>query len=599
MTVNEKIALLREKMDSAGISAIVIPGADPHLSEYFSHHWSTVTYISGFTGEAGSVCVCKDMAGLWTDGRFYTQANIELAGSEVELFRASEPGTPAIPQYLSDKLPAGSTVGLNGTLFSAAAVKKMKELFASKGIELNTHINLANEIWDCDSAETRPVEEHSEIYHLDEKFSGKSSADKLAELRSALKKEGADSLIISRLDNIAWLFNIRANDVLNNPVVISYAYVSQNEAKLYTDCSRLPACVADILKSNGISVHAYEDIFSDLSSIQEELTVLCDENEANFNLYEAAANNEKLHTLNKTSPIPLMKALKNEVETKNTFHAHLLDGCAEAEFYAWLEEEMEKGTELTEWILSEKIHEFRQAQADNKGDSFTAIIGYKENAAMMHYAPTADNSKKLEKEGLLLNDSGGQYLWGTTDTTRTIALGPITDEERRDFTLVLRSVIDLTNVHWLEGTTGKELDILARNALWQLGINYRCGTGHGVGYLLNVHEGPQSFRSLVPLQEGMVLTIEPGVYTEGSHGVRTENTVVVRKGEKTEYGQFYYFETFTLVPIDTRCLDMNLLDDEHIDWLNSYHAHVLATVAPHVSPRAKEWLKRACLPIDR
>lgn len=594
MTVNEKIAAVRGKMSAAGISAIIIPGADPHLSEYFSHHWGTVTYISGFTGEAGTFCITKDVAGLWTDGRFYTQANIELAGSEAVLFRAAESETPTIPQYLCEQLPCGSVVGLNGTLFSAAAVKKMKDEFAAKGIELNTHIDFANEIW-----EERPIEEHTEIFHLDVKFSGKSTADKLSELRAKLKEEGADALIISRLDNIAWLYNIRANDVLNNPVVISYAYVSQNEAKLYTDCSRLPASVADILKENGVAVADYDAVFGELSALSEKLCILCDETEANFNLYEAAANNQNLSMLNKTSPIPLMKALKNDVETENTFRAYLLDGCAEAEFYAWLEEEMEAGTELTEWDLSEKIHEFRLAQADNLGDSFTAIIGYKENAAMMHYAPTADKSKKLKKEGLLLNDSGGQYLWGTTDTTRTIALGEITDEERRDFTLVLRSVIDLSNAHWLEGTTGKELDILSRNAFWQLGLNYRCGTGHGVGYLLNVHEGPQSFKSLVPLQEGMVLTIEPGVYTEGSHGVRTENTVVVRKGEKTEYGQFYHFDTFTVVPIDTTCLDMNLLNDEHIDWINSYHAHVLATVAPHVSERAQEWLKKVCMPIDR
>ena len=559
MTVNEKIAAVRGKMSAAGISAIIIPGADPHLSEYFSHHWGTVTYISGFTGEAGTFCITNNVAGLWTDGRFYTQANIELAGSEAVLFRAAEPETPTIPQYLCEQLPGGSVVGLNGTLFSAAAVKKMKDEFAAKGIELNTHIDFANEIW-----EERPIEEHSEIFHLDVKFSGKSTADKLSELRAKLKEEGADALIISRLDNIAWLYNIRANDVLNNPVVISYAYVSQNEAKLYTDCSRLPASVADILKENGVAVADYDAVFGELSALSEKLCVLCDETEANFNLYEAAANNQNLSMLNKTSPIPLMKALKNDVETENTFRAYLLDGCAEAEFYAWLEEEMEAGTELTEWDLSEKIHEFRLAQADNLGDSFTAIIGYKENAAMMHYAPTADKSKKLEKEGLLLNDSGG-----------------------------------LSNAHWLEGTTGKELDILSRNAFWQLGLNYRCGTGHGVGYLLNVHEGPQSFKSLVPLQEGMVLTIEPGVYTEGSHGVRTENTVVVRKGEKTEYGQFYHFDTFTVVPIDTSCLDMNLLNDEHIDWINSYHAHVLATVAPHVSERAQEWLKKVCMPIDR
>ncbi len=594
MTVNEKIAAVRGLMKDGGISAIIIPGADPHLSEYFSHHWGTVTYISGFTGEAGTFCITDDIAGLWTDGRFYTQANIELAGSEAVLFRAAEPDCPKIPDYLADKLPAGSVVGINGTLFSAKAVKEMKETLAEKGISLNTHIDYANDVW-----EGRPVEDHTEIYYLDEKFSGKSAAEKLAELRGKLAEESADALLISRLDNIAWLFNIRANDVLNNPVVISYAMLTKDSAKLYTDTSRLPADVAEILSKNGISVQAYEEVFADIAAISEEMTVICDETEANYNLYEAAANNAKLSVLNKTSPIPLMKALKNDVETENTFKAYLYDGCAEAEFYAWLEDEMEAGTELTEWDLSEKIHEFRLQQPDSKGDSFTAIIGYKENAAMMHYAPTPDNSKKLEKEGLLLNDSGGQYLWGTTDTTRTIALGNISDEERRDFTLVLRSVIDLSCARWLEGTSGKELDILSRNNLWQLGINYRCGTGHGVGYLLNVHEGPQSFKSPVVLQEGMVLTIEPGVYTEGSHGIRTENTVVVRKGEQTEYGQFYYFDTFTVVPIDSNCLDMNLLNDEHIDWINSYHAHVLATVAPHVSERAQEWLMKACMPIDR
>lgn len=594
MTVNEKIAKVRALMAENHIDALIIPGADPHLSEYFSHHWATVTYISGFTGEAGTFCITKDVAGLWTDGRFYTQADIELSGTDAVLFRASEPETPTIAQYLCDNLPSGSTVGINGTLFSAAYVKGLQEKFAAKGIALNSHADYANDIW-----EERPAEEHTEIYLLPEQFSGKSAADKLSELRRKLLEEGADALLISRLDNIAWLYNIRANDVLNNPVVISYAYVSQTEAKLYTDCSRLPLEAAVNLADNGVLVLDYEDIFSDLATSTQSLRLLCDESEANFNLYAAAAGNPNFTMQNKVSPIPLMKALKNEVETENTYKAYLYDGCAEAEFYAWLEEEMEAGTQLTEWDLSEKIHQLRMEQPDCKGDSFNAIIAYKENAAMMHYGPTAEKCKKLEKEGLLLNDSGGQYLWGTTDTTRTIALGAISDEERRDFTLVLRSVIDLTNACWLEGTSGKELDILSRNNLWQLGINYRCGTGHGVGYLLNVHEGPQSFKTLVPLQEGMVLTIEPGVYTEGSHGVRTENTVVVRKGEKTEYGQFYHFETFTVVPIDTNCLDMNLLEDSHIDWINSYHAHVLATVGPHVSERAQEWLQKACMPIDR
>lgn len=594
MTVNEKIAKVRQRMAENQIAACVIPGADPHLSEYFSHHWGTVTYISGFTGEAGTVAIATDMSGLWTDGRYYTQADIELSGSEVQLFRASEPETPTIPKYLSQHLPEGSVVGLNGRLFSAAAVKAMQEEYGKKNITVNTHVDYANEIWT-----ERPAENLTEVYTLDVCYAGKSTADKLAEVRAKVKEEGADSLIVSRLDNVAWLLNIRADDVLNNPVVIAYAFVSQDSATLYTEESRVPASVVEDLRANGVELKPYEDIFSDLASLSQAQTVLCDEKEANFNLYEAAAGNKNLSVINKTNPIPLMKAMKNETETANTFKAYLYDGCAEAEFYGWFTEEWEKGTQFNEWELAEKLHSFRAQQPGFKGDSFTAIMGYKENAAMMHYAPTAAKSKKLEKEGLLLNDSGGQYLCGTTDTTRTIAVGPLTDEERRDFTLVVRSVIDLSCARWLEGTTGRDLDILARNNLWQLGINYRCGTGHGVGYLLNVHEGPQGLKSTVPLKEGMVLTIEPGVYTEGSHGVRTENTAVIRKGEKTEYGQFYYFETFTVVPIDTRCLDLSLLEDRHIQWINDYHKHVYETVAPHVSPRAKAWLENACKAISR
>ena len=594
MSVKETLCALREEMCKNGIDACIVPGADPHLSEYFSSHWATVTHLSDFTGEAGTFALTQDMAGLWTDGRFYTQAGLQLDSSLVTLFRASEPDCPKPEQYLADTLPSGSVVGINGTLFSTKTVKAMKVILEKKGIQLNSHVDYANELW-----QDRPAQIVTEIYDLPVEYCGKSCADKLRELRQKLLEQEADSLVVSRLDNVAWLMNIRADDVPNNPVVTAYAYVSQQEARLYTDSSRLPQQVADILAKNGVSVHPYEAIFEELSAMGESQRLLCDESECSYNLYDAAAQNDKLSLVAGTDPIPLMKALKNEVETANTFKAYLYDGCAEAEFYAWLDEELAAGHEYNEWQLAEKLHQFRAQQPGFKDESFGTIMAYKENAAMMHYGPTAEENKLVKQQGLPLNDSGGQYHCGTTDTTPTVAVGPISDEERRDFTLVLRSVIDLSCACFLEGTSGKELDILARNNLWQLGINYRCGTGHGVGYLLNVHEGPQSFRSPLVLQEGMVLTVEPGVYTEGSHGVRTENTVVVRKGQKTEYGQFYYFETFTVVPIDSRCLDLSLLDERHIQWLNQYHKHVYETVAPHVSPRAKAWLERACAPVSR
>ena len=586
-TVNERIAAVRELMKANGISAIIIPGADPHMSEYFSEHWATTTFISGFTGETGTVVITMDMAGLWTDGRYYIQAANELSGSEVVLFRASEPETKKIPDYLLDNLAEGSVVGINGKLFSAAYVKTLKEKWAAKNITINTDVDFANDVW-----ENRPIEEHTPVYCLGVEYAGKTAAEKLQDVREELKKLGADSLVISKLDNIAWLLNLRANDVMCNPVLIAYALILGDKTMLFTDLARVGEDVRSELNANSVELREYDEIFAVLPGISEEHTVVCDENEANASLYEACAANPKLTVINKSNPIVLLKACKNEVETENTYKAYLYDGIAEAEFYAWLEEEMELGHEHTEWTLSEKLHSFRAEQPGFKGDSFTAIIAVRENAAMMHYGPQPDTAKKVEHAHLLLNDSGGQYLTGTTDTTRTIAMGEISDEERRDFTLVVKGVIALSTAKFKEGICGKNLDVLARQPVWQLGIDYRCGTGHGVGYLLNVHEGPHGFRSEVPLREGMVVTIEPGVYTEGSHGIRIENTVVVRKDVKTEYAQFYRFDTFTVVPIDTDCLDIELMTKAEIDWLNAYHAHVYETVAPHLSERAKSWLAR-------
>ncbi len=382
MTVNEKIAKIRSLMAQNHIAACIVPSADPHISEYVSNHWKTRAFVSGFSGSAGTFVITEKESGLWTDGRYYVQAAAELAPSEAVLFKAGEPGTPKVNDYLLENLPEGATVGFNGTLFTASAVKEMQKVFDKKSIKINTNVDYANDIW-----EDRPAETLTPVFYLEEKYSGRSAAEKLAQVRAKLKEEDAQALIVSKLDDIAWLYNVRANDVVGNPVVIAYAFVSQDKAILFTEGSRMPAQAAAVLEKNGVSVAPYQQVFQYVAGIQEKLTVICDEKELNYNLYQAAANNSALTVVNKEDPIPLMKACKNEVETANTYKAYLQDGCAEAEFYGWLFEALEKGETFTEWEVAEKLREFRSQQPDYQEDSFNAILAYKENAAMMHYGP--------------------------------------------------------------------------------------------------------------------------------------------------------------------------------------------------------------------
>ena len=594
MTANQRIAKIRGLMENKGINACIIPSADPHMSEYFSDYWKTRAFVSGFTGSAGTFVITRAASGLWTDGRYYVQAANELAGSEAELFRAAEPDCPTPVIYLAQQLPEGSVVGINGQLFSAAAVEKMEKEFRRRAIKMDIHVDFANEIWD-----SRPEEKLTEVYLLDDCYTGRSASEKLSLLRQALEEEDADSIVVSKLDNIAWLFNIRSNDVENNPVVISYAFVSPDEAVLFTEESRVSDSVRGELAKEGVSLLPYGQIYQFLAVRRQKGRILCDKDELNSSLYASVTGNSSLTAVEGTDPIFLLKACKNQVETLNTHNAYRKDGCALAEFYGWLFEELEKGAVLTEWDCSEKLAEFRRAQPLNRGDSFTAIVAYRENAAMMHYAPKPDCSKTLERSHLLLIDSGGQYLDGTTDITRTVALGEISEEERHDFTLALKGSIALMEAVFKEGVSGSQLDVLCREYFWREGLDYRCGTGHGVGFMLNVHEGPQSFSSTVKLREGMVLTVEPGVYTEGSHGIRTENVVTVIKGDRTEYAQFLRFEIFTLVPIDTRCLDVSMLTGHELDWLNAYHQRVWESLSPLISERAKAWLESATQPLSR
>ena len=598
MTVNERIAWVRRRMEENGIDACIIPSADPHMSEYVSDHWKTRAYISGFSGSAGTVVITREMSGLWTDGRYYVQAAKEIAGSEVTLFRAADQGCPTPSAYLAEQLPEGAVVGVNGRLFSAGAVEKMRGEFSKKGIVLELRADYANELWET-VEKTRPAEVFTEAFLLDVQYAGRSAAEKLAELRENLEKAGADAIAVSKLDNIAWLFNIRSDDIENNPVVISYAFISAEEALLFTENSRVPEAVRSGLEKEGVSLRPYEEIYSYLEKLDGQLRVLCDKQELNGELLSCIEENEALTAVPGEDPIPLMKACKNETENRNTHNAYLKDGCALAEFYGWLYEELAQGTALTEYDCVEKLAEFRRAQPLNRGDSFGAIIAYRENAAMMHYAPKPGASKKLDKSHFLLIDSGGQYLDGTTDITRTFALGEVNETERFDFTLTLKGSIALLEAVFKYGTSGKQLDALCREYFWREGLDYRCGTGHGVGFMLNVHEGPQGFGSDVKLEEGMVLTVEPGVYREGEHGIRTENVVEVVKGDDTEYGQMMRFCMFTLVPIDTNCLDVSMLTDHEIAWLNAYHERVWEKVSPLVSERAKNWLYRYTRPISR
>lgn len=595
MTTNEKIAAIRKLMQRDKVQAVVIPSGDPHMSEYFSEHWKTRRFVSGFTGSVGTFVITETASGLWVDGRYYVQAERQIADSEAVLFRASEPDCPTFTQYLHDELPENSVIGLNGKLFSVQAMNDMKELFEDKNITVAIDKDYGNDIW-----EDRPEEEYTPAYYLDEKYCGKSAAQKIAEVREALAEDGCDALVVGRLDNTNWLFNVRAKDIPNSPIAISYGFISKDSAVLFTALSRLSDEAKQILVKNGVTVKEYEEIYSYLETLDKQAVVLCDENEVNYMLYNAMQNNHHIMLVPGVSPIPMMKAVKNETEIANTYTAYLKDGCAEAELYGWLFEALENGEELTEWDCSEKIAYFRSQQEHYDSESFTAIIAYRDNAAMMHYAPLPNACKALKREHLLLNDSGGQYFEGTTDTTRTVALGEISAQERYDFTTALKGVIALSRQKFLEGATGSDLDTVCRGQLWQDGVNYRCGTGHGVGYFLNVHEAPPNFRDRsIALQEGMFITIEPGVYTEGSHGIRTENSVVVRKDIKTEYGQFYRFDTFTVVPIDTDCLDLSLMTETEIQWLNDYHKHVYETVSPLVSDRAKAWLEKKTQPISK
>ena len=590
--IKERLMKLREEMNKEGMQAYIIPTSDFHETEYVSEYFAARKYMSGFTGSAGVLVVLLDKAGLWTDGRYFIQAANQLAGSGIDLMKQGQEDTPSIEEYIVTNLTQGSVVGFDGRVMNVNDANKYKQAFMMHDIKMITDKDLVGRIWD-----DRPALPCTETFHYDEKYAGKSISEKLTQVREAMKGYNCRSHIVTKIDEIAWLYNLRAHDVPHFPVALAYTIIKENDAMIYIGASRLDEESKTLFAQNHIQVKDYEAIYEDVKTL--EGPVLVDGNFVNSKIVYSL-NTEIVYA---QDPIVLLKAMKNEIELANTRNAHIKDGVACTKFMYWLMQNVNNG--ISEMSAQEKLQELRKEQADYLEDSFNTICAYKEHAAMMHYSSNEETNVELKPEGMLLVDSGGQYLDGTTDITRTFVLGSITEEEKKWFTLALKGHIRLEKANFLYGCRGLNLDILARGPLWDLDMDYQCGTGHGVGHLSNVHEAPNGFRwKIVPerndscvLEEGMITSNEPGVYVEGEFGIRHENEMVVVKGNKNFYGQFMHFETLTFVPFDRKGIDKSLLSEDELAWLNDYHASVYEKISPFLTNEEAEWLKEACRPL--
>ena len=573
---------LREAMKRNNINYYIIPSSDPHQSEYVSEHYRGRAYISGFTGSAGTLLVGENEAKLWTDGRYFIQAQEELNQSGIDLMKMATAGVDTLPMWIKKNVKSGETVGFDGRCYSINQYKELLEIANENKFYIDMAHDLLEDVW-----QERPELPKGEVFIHDIKYCGMMAKDKIEDVRQAIEMMNGDAMLISSLDDIAWLFNIRGNDILFNPVVLSYAIITKNSAQLYIDKSKVSDEVRELLLMEGIEVYDYNHIEEAVAQLKGK--VILDPSKVNARLY-SLINCEIIFKSNITTDL---KAIKNEVEIMNLGKCQVRDGVAMVKFIKWLKENVGK-EKITEISASEKLSQLRAEGELSKGDSFKTIAGYKEHAAMMHYSASEESDYELKAEGLFLVDSGGQYLDGTTDITRTFVLGKLTEEEKKDYTLVLKGHINLARAKFLKGTHGENLDILARGPLWKHGLDYKCGTGHGVGFFLNVHEGPQGLRqsgNKVPLELGMVITNEPGVYKEGKHGIRIENTLLVVKDELNENGQFYRFNTISYCPIDLNGVNVKMLNKEERLWLNRYHRNVYERLSPYLNKEEKEFLK--------
>lgn len=585
--INDRISKLRKVMKERGIFAYIIPSADYHQSEYVGEFFKGREFISGFTGSAGTVVITEEKAILWTDGRYFLQADKELAGTCVELYKMGQEGFPTTFEYIEKEVPAGSKIGFDGRAISALMGKDLEENLAKKDVTISYEGDLLDEVW-----ENRPVLSDAKAFLLDVKYSGEDFKSKIARVREAMKAVGATTHILTSLDDIAWLFNIRGGDVAYNPVVLSYAVVTLEKATLFVDENKLNEDILNSFDGEVVEVKGYFEIDEFVKTIEKEEVVLVDNNKISYTILKNIPEGVKV--VSAINPTTIFKAQKNEVEIENTRNAHIRDGVAVAKFMYWLKNNIGK-IEITEISSAEKLTELRKEQGNFIEPSFESIAGYKENGAIVHYSATEESNKTLQPEGLFLLDSGGQYFDGTTDITRTFALGNITEEEKSHFTSVCRAMVRLSQAKFLYGVNGYYLDILARGILWEQGLNYNHGTGHGVGHVLNVHEGPNGVRcdnrNSATLEDGMITTNEPGFYKAGSHGIRIENEMLCKKGVKNEFGQFMEFEPLTIAPIDLDAIDATLMKDDEKEYLNTYHKHVFNTLSPFLTEEEAAWLK--------
>ena len=589
--IPKRIARLQKLMKERRIDAYLVPTSDYHESEYVGEHFACRKYITGFDGSSGTALIRRNWAGLWTDGRYFIQAERELDGTGVELFRIGNEGVPTITEFLQKNMGEGAVLGFDGRVISAQAGKEYEEKLADKKVSFVYDKDLSVGIWT-----DRPAFPAGKVTVLDEKIAGKTFEEKRGEVMKKLEKENADSFLLTRLDDLMWLFNIRGCDVECNPVALSYGYLSKERSVLFIQKSALDDEVSAYLEKKGVQVEEYDSIVTYLKNLPAKGKLLADKRYCSYCLYKTVSETQTI--VEKKNPTELLKAVKNPVELANMEKMYLKDSLALTKFIRWLKTNIGK-MEITEITAADRLEEFRREVPEFLGLSFPTIGGYMANAAMMHYEATPENYAVLKPEGLFLVDSGGQYLGATTDVTRTIALGPVSDEIRKHYTVVAAGMLQMTNARWLHGCTGRNLDILARQPVWNIGMDYKCGTGHGVGYILNVHEGPQGLswqyaegRPEAVIEEGMDITNEPGIYVEGSHGIRIENVMVAKNDVKNEYGQFMHFETLTWVPIDMEAIDEKYMTETQRAYLYKYQREVYEKLSPYLDDEEKAWLLR-------
>ena len=589
MSIAERITALRALMADRGYDVYMVPTDDNHQSEYVGEHFKARAFITGFTGSAGTAVITKDEAGLWTDGRYFVQAAQQLEGSGVKLFKMGEPGVPTVEEYIANVIPENGTLGFDGRVVAMGEGQALVEAVAPKHAKINYSEDLIDLIW-----EDRPALSEKPAFALGVEYTGESTASKLARIREAMKEHGATVHVIAALDDVCWTTNLRGDDIEYFPLLLSYAVITMDDMKLYIDERKLTDEMKDALAKDHISLRPYNAIYEDVKELSSSDIILVDPARLNYALYNNLPKEAKV--VEAMNPTVLMKAMKNDVEIKNIINAHIKDGVAITRFMYWLKKNIGK-IEITEISAAEKLEEFRKEQEGYLWQSFEPICGSGEHGAIVHYAATEETNVPVVTDGLFLTDTGGGYMEGSTDITRTFAFGKLSDQMKEDFTTVLKCNLHLARAVFLYGTTGYNLDVLARIPAWERGLNFNHGTGHGVGYLMNIHEAPTGFRCAIrdrekqPIEAGMILTDEPGLYIEGSHGIRTENELLVRKGQKTEYGQFLYFEPITYAPIDLDAVIPEQLTQEDKEQLNAYHAKVYELVGPRLNDEEREWLK--------